>query len=167
MTLIEKPSRTFAAHLAAVEAGSVTKTNVIGIRKLLNGAERRAQGWSVGMTTPLGTRAEAAQILSAIAEHRPRVTGELHDGGLAVLRNHRHAKRLADFADSIAALDHFRLIGFDALGRHGAHHVPVYAAWAKIPPKGDALDGGTYEAFCFRNIPWQSGGDGPEILNRR
>ncbi len=167
MPLIEKPSRTFAAHLAAVEAGSVTKTNVIGIRKLLNGAERRAQGWSVGRTTPLGTCAEAAQILSAIAEHRPRVTGELHEGGLKVLRNPRYAKRLQPYAASIAAIDHFRLVDFDALGWCGAHHVPVYAAWSTIPPKGGALDGGTYEAFRFRNVPWQSGGDGPEVLNRR
>lgn len=41
---------------------------------------------------------------------------------------------------------------------------PDYAAWSTIPPKGDALDGGTYEAFRFRNVPWQSGGDGPEIV---
>lgn len=83
MALVEKPSPAFKAHMAAVQSGTVTKTNIIGIRKLLNGSIRRAQGWSVGMSTP----------------------------------------------------------------------------------KGDALDGGTYEAFRFINIPWQSGGDGPEIVH--
>lgn len=160
----EKPSPTFAKHLAAIEAGEVTRANIIGIRKLLNGAVRRANGWSVGMTTPLGTLDQADEILDAIRKHRPRVIGELHTGGLAVLRSKRHAKRLAEFAPSIAALDHFRLVDFNQLGRDGAYSVPVYSAWSTIPPKGDALDGGTYEAFRFRNIPWQSGGNGPEII---
>lgn len=33
-----------------------------------------------------------------------------------------------------------------------------------VPRQAVALDGGTYEAFRFRNVPWQSGGDGPEIV---
>lgn len=162
----EKPSPSFARHLAAIEAGTITRTNVIGIRKLLNGAARRAAGWSVGATTPLGTLEQADAILAALDKYRPRVAGELHEGGLKVLRNRRYAKRLEPFAASIAALDHFRLVGFEDISRRGdgLYNVPVYAAWSTIPPKGDALDGGTHEAFRFRNVPWQSGGDGPEIV---
>lgn len=166
MRYTEKPSPTFNCHLAAVKAGKVTRTNIIGIRKLLNGAVRRAAGWSVGMTAPLGTLDQADEILTAIRKHQPRVTGELHASGLKVLRNPRHAKRLADYADSIAAADHFRLVDFDQLGRDGAYSVPIYALWSTVPPKGDALDGGTYEALRFRNIPWQSGGNGPEIIGK-
>lgn len=161
----QKPSPTFAKHLAAIERGEITRSNVIGIRKLLNGSARRAAGWFVGMTTPLGTLEQADAILDAIRKHRPRVAGELHDGGLKVLRNPRHAKRLAPYADSIAAADHFRLVDFEQMGRDDAYSVPIYALWSTVPPKGDALDGGTYEAFRFRNIPWQSGGNGPEIVD--
>lgn len=162
--MTEKASPTFARHLAAIESGTITRTNLIGIRKLLNGAARRAAGWSVGATTPLGTLEQADELLEAIRRHRPRVAGELHDGGLKVLRNRRHAKRLAPYADSIAALDHFRLVDVEQWGRDGCYSVPIYAAWSTIPPKGDALDGGTYEAFRFHNVPWQSGGNGPEIV---
>ena len=107
-----------------------------------------------------------APMLEMAHKYRPRVADELHEGGLKVLRNRRYAKRLEPFAASIAALDHFRLVGFEDISRRGdgTHNVPVYAAWSTIPPKGDALDGGTYEAFRFRNVPWQSGGDGPEIV---
>lgn len=109
--------------------------------------------------------AQADAILDAIRKHRPRVAGELHDGGLKVLRNRRYAKRLAPYADSIAALDHFRLVDLEDLSRRdGTYNTPIYAAWSTVPPKGDALDGGTYEAFRFRNVPWQSGGNGPEII---
>lgn len=67
---------------------------------------------------------------------------------------------------AIDNLDHFTLCGFDRIGQRGAYAVPVYQVWAKVPAKGDALDGGTYAAFCFKNVPWQSGGNGPEIEPR-
>lgn len=164
--MTEKPSPTFAKHLAVIESGNITRHNIIGIRKLLNGSARRANGWSIGATTSRGTLEQADAILVALGKHQPRVAGELHESGLKVLRNRRYTKRLAPYADSIAALDHFRLIGFEDISRRGdgTHNIPVYAAWCKVPPKGDALDGGAYEAFRFRNVPWQSGGDGPEIV---
>lgn len=55
---------------------------------------------------------------------------------------------------AIDTIDHFTLVRFDRVDDR--YLVPVYAVWAKIPPKGDALDGGSYKAFCFRNIPWQT-----------
>lgn len=166
----EKPSPAFAAHMAAIESGSICRTNIIGMRKLLNGAFRRANGWSVGATTPKGTLKQADMLLASIRKHQPRVTGDLHEGGLKVLRNPRYAKRWQPWqAQAIASIDHFRLVDWEDISRRGdgTHWTPIYAAWCKIPPKGDALDGGTYEAFTFCNIPWQSGGDGPEILSGR
>lgn len=124
-------------------------------------------GWSAGMSTPLGTLEQADALLEAIRKHRPRVTGQLHDTGITLLRNPRYKKRWAAYQrEAIDSLDHFRLVDFDQEGRWGEYAVPVYQVWAKVPPKGDALDGGSYAAFAFRNIPWQSGGDGPEVVSR-
>lgn len=151
-------------HLAAINAGTVAKTNIIGIRKALAHVDRIRAGWSGNRSNATSEGADALEY--ALKLHRPRVVGELHETGLRVLRSPRYAKRLADFADSIAALDHFRLIRFDRDNYgHGDFIVPVYAAWSKIPPKGDAMDGGTYEAFRFRVVSWQSGGNGPELVN--
>ncbi len=152
----------YKKHIDAIEAGTVDKGNIIGLRKAFNANDRRARGYSVGSTASNLTFEQCDDLLAAIYKHKPRAIGDLHHGGFKVLRNPRYAKRLAPFADSIAALDHFRLVDFESLG---AGYVPVYAAWSKIPLKGDALDGGTYEAFTFRNVPWQAGGDGPEILS--
>lgn len=150
-------------HLAAIESGKIERGNVIGLRKLINASERKARRWSIGVTAAAVSLDDLDTIESAIARCRPVAVGELHEGGLAVLRNPKYKNRLADYAESIAAIDHFRLVRFDRLGSNGVHSVPVFQVWAKIPPKGDALDGGTYLAFTFRNIPWQSGGNGPEI----
>lgn len=143
-------------HLAAIERGEITKTNVIGMKKAINAAERIREGCSVSATAPRVTVSDTMALRRRLSERRPIVRGELHDSGLKVLRNPRYAKRLASYADSIAAADHFRLVGFDMIGRRGSHAVPVYAVWSKIPLKGGVLDGGTYEAFRFRNIPWQT-----------
>lgn len=151
-------------HLAAIRAGEVTKSNVIGIRKALNHVARLESGLSGNRSNV--TPAEVREIESAIAQHRPRVTGELHDSGLALLRSPRYRKRLEAFAPAIAALDSFRLVGFEPID--SLHFVPVYAAWAAVPPcKGPDpfAPGATYEAFRFRNVAWQSGGDGPEIIS--
>ena len=161
-----KPLTACQRHLHAICDGKVTRTNVIGMRKLINTAEREMAGWSVPKSAP---DLQTVWDLETMLEGRfPRVEGELHDTGLKVLRNPRYAKRWTDWqSQAIDAADHFRLVRFDRIGRigrNGEYAVPVYALWSKIPPKGDALDGGTYEAFWFRNIPWQSGGDGPEVV---
>lgn len=142
-------------HLDAIASGTVTKTNIIGIRKAINHVERLRAGWSGNRSSV--TPAEADAMEKALGEVRPVVAGELHESGLKVLRSPRYAKRWKPWQrEAIDALDHFRLIRFDRIGRHGEHAVPVYEVWAKIPPKGDALDSGSYQAFSFRNIPWQS-----------
>lgn len=146
--------KTVKAHLDAITAGTVDRSVVIGLRKAINTAERKAAGWSIGRTAPKASLDDVARLEGALAEHKPRVAGELHESGLKVLRNRRYAKRLAPLADIIADVVEFRLIGFDRIGRHGAYSVPVYAAIAS--------DG---RRFAFRNVPWQSGGDGPEIVN--
>lgn len=155
----------YALHLAAINAGTVTRANVNGIRRLINASERKAAGWSIGVTASAVDLDALYALEEALDDKRPRVTGELHDSGLKVLRNRRYAKRLDGLADSIAAIDHFTLVRFDRIGRRGEHCVPVFAVWSRIPAKGDALDGGTYRAFTFRNVPWQSGGDGPELVS--
>lgn len=140
-------------HLMAVQAGEVTRTNVIGIRKALNAEARRVAGFSIGCTSPKINGTDLAHIERELERVQPRVLGELHDSGKALLEGKRYRKRLEPVADIIADLEGFRLVRFDRLGRYDEYAVPVY--------KAEARDGRSFE---FRVIPWQSGGDGPEVL---
>ena len=150
-------------HLDAIESGTVEKTNVIGIRKVLAHVARLRAGYSGNRCN--ATPYEARTLELTLERVKPRVVGELHETGLELLRSRRYAKRWQPWQQAaIDAADHFRLSRFDRIGHGGLHMVPVYEVWAKVPPKGDAMDGGTYQAFSFRNIPWQSGGNGPEIV---
>lgn len=138
-------------HMAAIKAGEVTKTNIIGLRKILNADARRAKGYSVSSTCPNYTAAEVAALVSAVERKKPRVVGALHDSGLKLLQSPRYKKRLAPFADIVAKIDTFRLVGYDMIDRD-MHAVPLYMACAGR------------KSFMFRNVPWQAGGNGPEVL---
>lgn len=147
--------KTIARHKAAVIAGRIEKTNVIGIRKALNEMERNR-------SNPAELIDALFDLTEAIAEHCPTVAGELHDSGLKVLRNPRYAKRWNDAQRAIInyPLVKFRLVRFDNIGPRGAHVVPVYRVI------GDERMG----AFTFRNIPWQSAWslgeeDGPRVVS--
>jgi hypothetical protein len=98
----------------------------------------------------MSQRQEVRDLESALERCQPKVVGELHDSGLKLLQSPRYRKRLEQVADIIANLDCFRLIGFSF---HDNWHVtPVYRAIAKDGRK-----------FTFTNVPWQSGGNGPEV----
>lgn len=143
--------KSIARHLAAVNAGTVTKTNVIGIRKAINDMERG--GWPSDMIDA------QFELEEAIGWRCPTVTGGLHESGLKVLRNRRYAKRWNEREQGIIdRLDHFKLLRFDRVGNRGRYSVPVFLA----------VDA-TGQSFAFRNIPWQTayyGGldDGPRIV---
>jgi len=139
-------------HLATIRGGTVTKSNVIGIRKAFNAFERHSCGYSNSRTAPRMSAVEVTAVEQALAELEPRVIGELHDSGLKLLRSARYRKRLAPVADIVANLESFHLIAFDRIGAQGLHTVPVYRAR------------GAGRSFLFRNIAWQSGGNGPELL---
>lgn len=135
--------KTAERHMAAIQSGEVTKTNVIGIRKAVNHAARLRAGWSArsAVTIP-----EANALETALEHHEPRVVGELHESGLAVLRSPRWRKRWNEKqAGIIERLDHFKLARFDRIGSRGAHAVPVYRA---VDVTG--------QSFLFRNVPWQT-----------
>lgn len=102
---------TFEKHLAAIRSGEITKSNVIGIRKALNEYDRG--GYSRSSTAPQWTLEQVNAIEAAIDLHKPLVTGELHNSGMALLQSPRYRKRLASVAEIIAGLDHFRLVRFD------------------------------------------------------
>lgn len=141
--------KSIARHTAAVNAGTVTKTNVIGIRKAVNAMERG--DWPAAM---IDAQFELEQ---AITERRPTVAGELHESGLKVLRNPRYAKRWNERERGIIGrLHHFELVRFDRVGRR--YSVPVYRA---VDVTG--------QGFAFRNIPWQTAyyaglDDGPRVV---
>lgn len=136
-------------HMDALRSGMITKTNVIGMRKAINHVERVTHGWSGNRSN--ATPREVSLMLELLDKARPIVKGELHDSGLKLLRSPRYKKRM-DGAH-VERIAYFRLIRFDMLGDRGQYATPVYQAIRE--------DG---SAFCFRNIPWQSGGDGPEFV---
>lgn len=138
-------------HLAAIQSGEVTKTNVIGIRKALNANARRDRGLSVSSTAPNMSDDDCDDIIQALGKHSPRVVGPLHDSGLKLLQSKRYAKRLEPVRDVIDGLESFRLVDFR--WHKPMECVPVYRA----------CGAGRWFEFC--NIPWQSGGDGPELHN--
>lgn len=144
--------KSIARHTAAINAGTVEKTNVIGIRKAINAMERNA--WN----EPEMVDAQF-ELEQAIAERRPTVVGALHDSGVKVLRNPRYAKRWNERERGIIdRLHHFELVRFDRLGARGRYSVPVYRAV-----------GVTGQGFAFRNVPWQTAyyaglDDGPRVV---
>lgn len=143
----------FQRHIDAIERGEVTKSNIIGLRKALNNQARIDNGWSIGVTAPKVTSDKLWEAYHLIERIRPRVVGELHESGLKVLRNRRYAKRLAEWRDVIDWPSHFELCYFEPFGRRGEYYAPVYR-----------LVGQNGGSFKFINIPWQSGGNGPEIV---
>ena len=151
---LESMGATGKRHMGAILADAVTKSNVIGLRKALNAQWRKDRGYSVSRTSPKVAAWEVAELEEALASRKPRVVGELHASGVKLLQSKRYRKRLAPVADIIANLDHFRLVGFEETGNHGGGNVPLYQAVAS--------DG---RNFTFRNVPWQSGGDGPELIH--
>ena len=138
---------TFAKHLAAVESGEVTKSNIIGIRKAMNEFESRSYSRHAGSSTaPQWTLEQINAMERALDRHKPIVTGELHETGLTLLRSPRYRKRLASVAEIIAGLDHFRLVRFDPIGN------PSYPKWIPVY-QAIARDG---RRFTFRNVAWQT-----------
>jgi hypothetical protein len=144
-----KETKAYKAHQQAIVAGKVTKTNVIGIRKLLNKTHQEARGWGK-QRSPLGTIEQADNLLSSLRFNCPLVEGELVETGKQLLRDKRYKKRWSSGQQQmIDNLEGFRLVDFVEIGN--SHWYPVYAT------VGDG------EAFKFYNVPWQSGGDGPQI----
>lgn len=144
---------TMQKHLAAISSGKVEKTNIIGLRKAFNHVARTTNGWSGNRSN--ATHADVYDAVMAINECHPTVVGELHDTGLKVLRSPHYAKRWTAEQRAVIEAKHVRfdLVRFDRLGHHGEYAVPVYCVIA--------LEG----VFNFRNIPWQSGGNGPEVVD--
>lgn len=138
-------------HLVAINAGTVTRSNVIGLRKALNANARRERGLSASRTCPTTTAEELEIIQAAIAARKPSVAGDLHETGLKALRNPRYAKRLGD----VSRVSEFRLAGFEWID--DLHAVALFEA------HGKDHRGFTTHLFTFRNVAWQSGGNGPEI----
>jgi hypothetical protein len=145
-------NRTAQKHLDAIRAGYVDQSNVIGLRKPLNATERTACGYSVGATSCTVSFDDLDTIVSELHRVRPVVAGALHDSGLALLRSPRYRKRLEPWRSALERIAAFRLVDFEQFDRW--HHVPVFRC--------EDVDGNYL--FTFRNIPWQSGGDGPEII---
>lgn len=159
-------------HLAAISAGTVTKTNVIGIRKAINHIERIGRGWSGNRSNV--TIDEVFEIEQALHDAPPLVTGGLHATGLKQLRDPRYAKRFNETQRGIIERDDatFSLVRYDRIGRQGMYAVPVYrmAAPRGYHERPNGAGWTTGGEFLFRNIPWQAvfGSEeyqsGPEVM---
>lgn len=152
-TMWDNMSATGKRHLQAILGDSITKSNVIGLRKILNAQWRKDRNYSVSRTGAKIGAWEVAELEETLASREPKVIGDLHATGLKLLQSKRYRKRLERVADIIANLDCFRLTGFQEAGSYNGNHTPVYRAVAR--------DG---RSFTFINVPWQSGGNGPEVL---
>lgn len=137
-------------HLDAIRSGRVDKSNIIGIRKAINHVERLRRGFRGHRSNV--TRLEVNDIERTLNSHWPIVVGELHETGLKLLCSSRYKRRLEPYAHIIANITQFRLVRFNRIGKFGMYVLPVYCA--------DSPEGSLF----FQNIPWQSGGNGPEIL---
>lgn len=145
--------KTFDRHLAAVRSCIIDKSNIIGIRRMISQSERKARGWSIGSTACVVPLDDLDTLESEIARMHPTARGELHKGGVSVLTNPRYKKRLENVRHIVDTVSRFDLLRFERIGNHGQNCVPV---WRAINRDG--------QSFVFRHIPWQSGGNGPEIL---
>ncbi|NJS14064.1 MAG: hypothetical protein HC788_04910 [Sphingopyxis sp.] len=119
-------NRTAQKHLDAIRAGVVDRSNVIGLRKLINASERQAAGYSVSVTACTISGDDLLTIENALATCKPIVTGDLHETGLKLLRSPRYAKRLQWQQTHIARIHAFRLVRFDRIGARDLQSVPVY-----------------------------------------
>lgn len=144
------PSATFKKHIADIKSGHVTKTNVIGIRKALNALESHRPN----RTSPKAEWDEVSEALDLLSTIRPIVTGDLHESGLKQIQNRRYRRNLERVADIVPNVARFRLVGYEQIGRRGEYAVPIYRAETEDGKAG----------FQFINIPWQSGGNGPELV---
>lgn len=147
--------KTAKRHLDAIHAGRIEKSNMVGIRKILTHVDRLRHGYSGNRSN--ATPADADALEEALSMG-PAVVGELHTSGLETLRNPRYATRFTEEQRCIieSSTATFRLIRFDRVRANRMVTVqPVYRIT-------DAAGG----YFVFRNIPWQSGGTGPEVQGR-
>lgn len=147
-------SKAFEVHLAALSLGEITKTNVTGLRRAFMADARRHSGRSVSSTAPKATEKQLERAQELIVKRKPAVIGTLHESGLAVIRSKRNRRALADVAEIATDVVKFRLVDFEMRGRWGDYFVPIYRA--------ETSDG---RHFDFVNVPWQSGGNGPEVLS--
>lgn len=145
-------SKAMQKHLAAIEGGLVNQTNVIGIRKALNSYWRAERGYSYSDTNPPMTRDEYNRLFPLLREKAPIVEGRLHETGVKLLQSKRYKSRLKDVAHIVSNLTMFRLVDFNISYQDGTA-TPVFKAFNS---KG--------EGFKYICRPWQSGGNGPEIL---
>ena len=143
-----------ARHLAAIKSGQIDRGTLIGIRKLVSSSTRAAYGYRVGGGQAKAPLEDVESVLAAIMERKPRAVGTLHASGLAVLANKRNRRKLELVADIVPDVVMFQLVDYELRGRAGESFVPIWRA--------STADG---RGFDFLNVPWQSGGDGPEILN--
>jgi hypothetical protein len=146
-------NKTYYRHIAAIRH-TVTRSNIIGIRKALNAFHRNVNGWSISCTSPVWTYDMFRQAMDAVQRYQPVISGDMHESGIATLqRAVRRYKGRFNAAQSaiIADIWHFRLAGWHL---DDNNYYPVIRVTAR-----------NGEWFDFINIPWQSNSNGPTVVH--
>lgn len=152
----ESRDRTFERHMKAIKSGTIDKTTVIGMRKALNAIEK-ADRFGGSWANPKGMTAEQVCELHIAIQHiKPMIAkdSDLHKSGVKVLQSKRYRKRIAQTAlasEIVATIERFELVDFEMYD--DVHFTPVYR-----------VTGANGNRFRFRNVPWQAGGNGPEVV---
>lgn len=147
----EKPvpiSPTFKRHMASLQSGQISRSNIIGLRKAFNAdAQRPYQG----RTSSKINSAHVEAYWQAISDYKPEVTGDWLESGKAQLASKRYRSRWNPRqAAIIADIATIQLVGIDWIDNR--HCTFIYRATGR---NGDTL--------TYINTPWQSGGNGPTV----
>lgn len=163
---MQKFSKKYLKSAAEINSGEISESFIRGFRKALHAAQRTAQGYSTSCTAPKIAFEELDKLLTLIREKQPRVTVAQGEKGAAWLRNlYKTPKGRERLNNPFSAHDvkvlenysHFTLVDFEELNqsRGLAFWVPVYRMIAI-----------TGESFDYYAVSWQSGGNGPVIVDR-
>jgi hypothetical protein len=146
-------NKTFNRHMTAIADKRIERTNIIGMRKMINVSLRADYGLSNSPMATVVPISDIDSLYQAIYNNRPTVLGELHDSGVKLLQNRRYKNRWTSAQQfTIDRIAQFQLVDWFSVGRF--HVTPVYRVIG--------FDG---VPFDFHNLSWQSGGNGPTVVS--
>jgi hypothetical protein len=145
--------KTFNRHMMAIANKQIERTNIIGMRKMINASLRADQGLSNPRRSTVVPMSYIDSLYRAIYHNCPIVLGELHDSGVKLLQDRRYKSRWTPSQQfTIDRIAKFRLVDWYNVDRF--HVVPIFRVIG--------FDG---VPFDFYNVSWQSGGNGPKVVS--
>jgi hypothetical protein len=145
--------KTFNRHMMAIANKQIERTNIIGMRKMINASLRADHGLSTSRCSTVVPMSDIDSLYRAIYHSCPIVLGELHDSGVKLLQDRRYKSRWTPAQQfTIDRIAQFQLVNWYNFDRF--HVTPVYRVIG--------FDGAPFD---FHNLAWQSGGNGPKVVS--